>query len=249
MKTILNAKGTLMNRSNITRLLALAAFAAVVGVSQTGQATVVGSKHDLSTATGDSTQPCAFCHTPHGANANVNAPLWNRFVNPATVFQLYTSPTMNSTFLDGAGSVGGVSAVCLGCHDGTQATAVVSGVIGSTKHDLVNAPGPGGTPDTTSQPNCSRCHPDMYGGPAVNWMGTDLRNDHPIRISYPTAAQDPDFVPIATVQASTGVQLYGTLQDTVECASCHNPHGGIAGTPFLRRDNIASGLCLECHVK
>ena len=249
MKTRINQEGTLMNTSKTVRLIALLAFGAVLSVTQMAHATVVGSKHDLSTTGGDpgSTQPCAFCHTPHGANASVSAPLWNRFVDLGMTYQMYSSSTMNSTPSAG-GVAGGISAVCLGCHDGVVSTAVVAGNMGSDKHDLVNAPGPGGVPDTTSMPNCNRCHPDIYsGGAPVSWMGTDLRNDHPIRIDYPTPAQDPGFQPVATVKLSTGVRLYGA-SNSIECATCHDPHG-TTNTSFLRMDNTASALCLTCHIK
>ncbi|MBI2837907.1 MAG: hypothetical protein HYX75_06320 [Acidobacteria bacterium] len=199
--------------------------------------TVVGSKHDLSTQW--TPEPCAFCHTPHFANTSIDAPLWNRTIGNVT-FTPYQSSTMDTT----CPSVpSGVSMACLGCHDGVLAD--------NDKHDLVNAPGPGGMPDTTSWPNCYNCHPDIYGDPEVTWLGTDLRDDHPISMTYPTPAQDPAFnIPpdLDKGWATTSSAEVKLFAGKVECASCHNVHDP-AVQPFLRKSNAASALCLTCHIK
>lgn len=204
-----------------------------------------GSRHDLSSPSPpESNRVCVFCHTPHHANRVLGAPLWNRFVDRSKVFSPYSSPTLNTLPGDPNDSL--ESILCLGCHDGTLGTAVVGSFSGSDKHDLVNAPGPGGVPDTTSYPNCERCHTEIYYGRPAKWVGTDLSNDHPISMAYPTAVQDPAFVlPPDAANGWPDVPLFGAK---VECATCHNPHDpGLV--PFLRRDNLGSQLCLRCHVK
>lgn len=205
---------------------------------------VVGSQHDLSSTDVDpySGQVCVFCHTPH--NANVAAgPLWNRFVDQSKVFQLYGSATMKTTPAQPAGTN---SMLCLGCHDGTLGRAVVGMYSGSDKHDLVNAPGPGGIPDMTSYPNCQRCHPDIYGGDPVNWIGTNLSDDHPINMIYPTAAQNPQFnLPPDLAGGWRNLPLYA---GRVQCATCHDPHDPSRGS-FLRISNAGSALCITCHLK
>lgn len=208
------------------------------------QAGVVGSKHDLSDASVDpySNQVCAFCHTPHSANVAAG-PLWNRFVDQSKTFQLYSSATMDTAPAQPANTN---SMLCLGCHDGTLGSAVVGAYTGSDKHDLVNAPGPGGIPDRSSYPNCERCHPDIYGKPPVQWIGLDLRDDHPINMTYPTAAQDAMFnLPPDLSRGWTNVKLFGGM---VQCASCHNPHDPTYGA-FLRVSNVGSALCVTCHKK
>ena len=155
-------------------------------VSVQGQ-TVIGSKHDLSNPSSPpSDRVCVFCHTPHGANLDVagSGPLWNRFVDLNQVFTLYGSSTMNTVPGQPTGTV---SMICLGCHDGTSATTVVNSITGNTKHDLINAPGSGGTPDMTSDPNCRRCHGEMFGDPPMFHPGenSDLTNDHPRRHDLP----------------------------------------------------------------
>ncbi len=225
-------------------LLALGLFG--LFASTTGPAhgqTVVGTKHDLSSSWGYSDQVCAFCHTPHSANPDVVAPLWNRFVDLSQAFTTYQSPTMNT--VPGQPTLT-ISGVCLGCHDGTIGWVVVNGNTGSTAHDLINAPGPGGIPDTTSWPNCRNCHGEMYGDPPAAWQGTDLSNDHPITMDYPTAAEDPNFrVPPDLTDGWSDVKL---IAGRVECPTCHDVHDPTI-TPFLVKSNVASALCLTCHVK
>jgi len=227
--------------AGLRALALLGLLAGTTGLAH-GQ-TVVGSRHDLSSNHGYSDQVCVFCHTPHFANTDVVAPLWNRFVDLSQVFTTYQSPTMDTVTEQPTFTISGV---CLGCHDGTIGTAVVNGVTGSTKHDLVNAPGPGGIPDTTSWPNCRNCHGQMYGDPVADWQGTDLSNDHPITMTYPTAAQDPGFrIPPDLVNGWSDVKLFS---GKIECPTCHDPHDPTF-VPFLVKSNVASLLCLTCHIK
>jgi predicted CXXCH cytochrome family protein len=210
--------------------------------------TVIGSRHDLSTGT--TPQVCEFCHTPHYANTNlgiVGSPLWNR-AETTQVFTLYGSPTMNTTVQQPRLA----SRLCLSCHDGVNASTMVNGWAVSTKHDLVKPPG-GGVPDMTSYPNCGQCHGDIYEGRRRTLvLGTDLRNDHPISMPYPTVAQDPDFnAPPNPLNGWGGlsqndVKLYA---GGVECGSCHNVHNPGPEGHFLRKSNEGSLLCLTCHNK
>ena len=163
---------------------------------------------------------CVSRHTPPGGQPS--APLWNRSFSVAS-YQMYDaahSSTINMT-VDPQPS--GVSLACLSCHDGTVGLDVI-----------VNTPN------------------NYTGGPAVGTrmpanllanLSTDLRNDHPISITYdPTA--DPQFRSASSVHAA-GLQLYG---GKVQCGSCHNPHTA-ANRPFLRISNAGSSLCLTCHIK
>jgi predicted CXXCH cytochrome family protein len=222
----------------------LIAIAVVFVVSmQLYGGTVIGSRHDLSTS--GTPQVCEFCHTPHRANTNIQSPLWNR-AETTQVFNLYGSPTMNVA----VGQPLAASRLCLSCHDGVNASTVVHGNPVSTKHDLVKPPG-SDPPDTTSQPNCERCHSDLYGRRRTLVLGTDLSNDHPISMPYPTTAQDPAFKVPTDLQKGWGglsqndVKLYGGW---VECGSCHNVHDNDQA-PFLRKSNASSALCTTCHAK
>lgn len=213
---------------------------------------VTGSRHDLSTSWEPySDQVCVFCHTPHTANTTVpNAPLWNRFVDTSKVFSLYGSDTTDTSPSQPAMSI---SMLCLGCHDGTLAYVSVRGIVGSDKHDLINAPGPGGIPDMTSYPNCNNCHTWLGGGSSGSLdprtmigLNLDLSDDHPVNMRYPTAAEDPFFnIPPDVGAGWPNVKLFA---GTVQCATCHNPHDP-TNRPFLRKSNASSDLCTTCHIK
>ncbi len=203
-------------------------------------ASIVGTRHDLSTAI--TPEPCVFCHIPHRSDP-ATAPLWNRSLGAVT-FQVYTSPTMNTTC---SNPPTGISLACMSCHDGINAPYYYGSYTLSDKHDLLNDPN-GGRPDTSSYPNCERCHPEFYSGQPVQWFKTgttaDLTREHPVSMPYPTAAIDPDFyTPPDTQKGWPDVKLYA---GRVECASCHDPHDP-AISPFLRK--AKNTLCSTCHTK
>lgn len=203
---------------------------------------VVGTMHDLS-ATGfntvtNATEVCVFCHTPHNsasAAAQI-VPLWNHTSTAATYTMYNTTNDPNSTI---TGTVDnqptGSSLACLSCHDGTVAVgSLVNTPSGTTISYAGGAVG--------SQVNTSTGL--LVGTHAV---GTDLSNDHPISITYDEALDTG----LRAKAALVGVELFN---GKVQCASCHDVHnwadaanGG--GAPFLRVDNLNSGLCLKCHIK
>lgn len=131
---------------------------------------------------------------------------------------------------------------------------------------------------------CMSCHNPTAGsgnpGDATDFsiflIGTDLRNDHPVGVNFPTTnGPGTDWkTPTGAVarggsttlffdEDSDGrmdkgdIRLYGNGTDSrVECASCHDPHGvpsaGAGSTfnpTFLRKTNAASVVCLTCHTK
>ena len=168
---------------------------------------VVGSKHDLTTATGAAQattavtdEVCVFCHTPHGSAVNAPVPLWNKVLNTNQArFDRYSTlatPTFDSNEVD----VGSVSLACLSCHDGTQAMDVIINRPGGS--DLVDNYNPAGT-------DLDAAVGVMTGSP-VPMLGEDLTNDHPISMQYagggalptdtdgalsPGPFGDPDFNP------------------------------------------------------
>lgn len=229
---------------NLPRWWATLCLALVLAsTSAQAQGTIVGSPHDLSTATTD--RVCAFCHTPHLANTDAQGPLWNRVYDVTKSFTFYSSPTMDAA---PPTAVNGESMNCLGCHDGSLATVSLNGNPVSDKHDLVNAPGSGGVPDTSSMPSCGGCHFLILGGNPLMEIGTDLSDDHPVSIAYPTLG-DPDFNtppdPSSGWAATDGLKLF---EGRIECPTCHNVHDPTLA-PFLRVDVDASNMCRTCHVK
>ena len=229
---------------------------------------------------------CVYCHTPHGANGGISLPLWNRTVK-ATTYTTYAELRTNS-LTQAVVQPGAASLACLSCHDGQVAVDSIINMPGpghvnpaqasvqstSFLNTWINPRGPrtlehmGLEPMT--QEGCLSCHSRGAGAPgqgaadfSVFAIGTDLRNDHPVGVSYPLnidfrtpTARRPGMVWFDTDgdgrPDSSEIRLYDTATGAmVECASCHDPHGvplGGAGSPFipsfLRVRNSISGLCL-----
>jgi predicted CXXCH cytochrome family protein len=234
--------------------LAVLAVASISSAQNT--AVIAGGPHDLSNGsavrnsnTTINGQTCVFCHTPHGGANSI--PLWNRTSPSGATYQLYTSSTTDAT-TTGAQIAGSVSGTCMSCHDGTMAMDVLINVNGLPFTTAVTF-----TRQATAKSTYTGTGGDMMSG-GLPFLGTDLRNDHPVSIIYETArASAPsEFVTQVisgakiTVGASNPVPLYGSSSATatIECASCHNPHNNSLGS-FLRKANTGSAICLSCHIK
>lgn len=232
---------------------ALTILSLAPGVAAQG---IRGSKHDLSGMDPSWFGPvrdevCIFCHTPHRASQDPRlkgAPLWNRFATNS-VFTPYRSSTMSTQC---PAAPGPMSLVCLSCHDG--ATDAGGGDQGASKHSLVTSSSGGALP---VEQNCEACHQGGTGS-AKLWVssagvGTDLTNDHPISMTFPSSDQNPAIKePPAPggwpeLPGATGSDLR-LFNGRLECPTCHNVHSP-AIKPFLRRANDASSLCLTCHIK
>lgn len=243
---------------------------------------------------------CVYCHTPHGANNAIAAPLWNRTIK-ATNYQTYDE--LGTTTLTQAvtSTPGPNSLTCLSCHDGqtaidsiinmpgsgmgliSQQTTQNNGFLnswppsggGATQHLGLNSTGrslgnTSASPGTTVQGDgqgsqgCLACHADPFysvtsgSGPDFRMflIGTDLRNDHPIGVTFPVVnGSGTDWnTPVNSSAQGTPPSMYfanGSLDTPaivdgngrmdkeeirlydgkVECASCHDPHGVPSGGP------------------
>lgn len=201
----------------------------------------------------DYAEVCVYCHTPHGANTNVGAPLWNRAI-PSTTYTVYSSNSLTQTI----SQPGAASLVCLSCHDGQQAVDAIMNMPGSGRYQatpdstFLNAWNNSRGPDATVHMGlklggCVDCHSpgSMVGAGAPDFrmaaIGTDLRDDHPVGVRFPAtngagtdwktpttnAAGTKFFDDVADGRMEKGeIRLYGTgASATVECGSCHDPHG------------------------
>lgn len=217
------------------RLMAAIGACAALAMASAGHAqtndNVTNSKHNMSTRSGLTNygEVCVYCHTPHGGQNSTNAPLWNRNFGPASgSYQMYDAAWSSTINMTVASSPQGVSLACLSCHDGTIGLDVI-----------VNRP----NADTALAPSGS-VMPGNAGQFFAN-LGTDLRNDHPISVTY-SVASDPAFnAPDAGNRINGELPLYS---GRVECGTCHNPHN-TTYTPFLRKANSSSSLCRTCHIK
>ncbi len=146
---------------------------------------------------------CVYCHTPHGANSQIAAPLWNRTIS-TTEFTIYDKAR---TLDRPISQPGPNSLTCLSCHDGVTAIDSVinmpgSGLYNQAQESSVNmafldtwtGKGPKGLhfslgPEVTSG-KCTFCHnPNGITATTPDYtvfaIGQDLRDDHPIGILYP----------------------------------------------------------------
>ena len=248
-----------MRRVSVMAGMALLLFA-TSSMAQTTNAHIAGGPHDLSAGSALRTtnttidgQTCIFCHVPHGGSTAV--PLWNRSNPTGSSYSVYTSSTAKVTAPTGSTIAAGISGACLSCHDGTIAVDVLTNVNGvafaggATFTKVAIASGTGAKATYTGN--------DMTGG--LPFLGTDLRNDHPVAVSYNTAKTADSSHYAATTTGSSGAVTVGTAAlplygatSTVECASCHDAHdnskNGTNGG-FLRTSNTGSAMCLTCHVK
>lgn len=236
---------------------------------------VSNSKHNLSIsgpgpvlATSES-QVCVFCHTPHAATLSPGAPLWNRELSTQT-YTTYTSASLDAETIAGQlDQPAGSSKLCLSCHDGSLAIGTVN-FAGGEQNVTIDMVGlaPGG---------------EMPAGAGLDTgytrnLGIDLRNDHPISLTYDTTLasadgelRDPALT--ADIEArAPGTRPLFPLESTgpageqqVQCVSCHDPHipDPVSGAPqkFLRVnrfqeaapgatfDSATDILCLGCHDK
>jgi predicted CXXCH cytochrome family protein len=221
---------------------------------------IAGGPHDLTGGsalrnanTSIAGQTCVFCHTPHGG-ANL-IPLWNRSNPTGATYQLYTSSTTDAT-TTGAAIAASVSGACMSCHDGTLAMDVLLNVNGLPFTPAVAFTRQTATAKATYSNSGGGTSNLMSGG--LPFIGTDLRNDHPVTIVYETAraASVSEYVqqvasgPKITVGTSNPLPLFGSSAGTatIECASCHNAHNNSLGN-FLRKSNAGSAICTSCHIK
>ena len=204
---------------------------------------------------------CVYCHHPHNARpATANgtqmeySPLWDRNMSTGN-FTGYNNGIMMGTSTSdqqhmlnaanhGGTALGGVSLLCMSCHDGVVA---------------MNAYSQGGIGSATNSGDLTK------GGPitgtaaftASAGVASNMNNHHPMGFSYSAVqAVDSEIASVdVTMVPTTGVTigelLYGT-DNTMECVTCHDVHNTLNQTGaerFLWRSNNESNFCLTCHLK
>lgn len=227
----------------------LVAATLLVGLAVSAQAaTIVGTKHDLSSAitsansvhSTDQNQTCVFCHAPH--NATTNKLLWSRNDSSLGVMSIYTSyntAAMRTALTQNTLGSGSTSLLCLSCHSLGTAADVINNTANSK----------GGTPAA-------------YTGttfPSLTGNMNNLTNDHPVGINYDAAQTVATATSLVGSTAGASGQYVGDVKvrlfksavsgtSTMECASCHTVHDN-TNTKFLAISNNQSALCTACHVK
>lgn len=226
---------------------------------------------------------CVYCHTPHASNGNIAAPIWNRSI-PNTTYTLYSSNTMTQTISQpGAASLvclschdgqQAVDAVMNMPGAGRYSASPNNGFLSTWSNPSGLGPF---VHAGLKQSECLACHSSdagVVGSGAADFtvaaLGTNLRDEHPVGVTFPsTSGSGTDWnTPNATSAGNKffddngnnrmdkgEVRLYvGANGPTVECGSCHDPHGVVTSgltfnATFLRKTSAGSVICLTCHVK
>jgi predicted CXXCH cytochrome family protein len=213
------------------RLLTLAAIG-LAAISLQGAAPnlpktgLAGSTHDVG-GTG-----CKSCHAPHNGSLANGGPqntgliiLWSRsFPAASSTFGVYDSATMQnkstelgSSSLTTSADVRMYSLLCLSCHDGVTSTFSPS----MQGKNMVGS---------------------KAGSSATSFDSMGLTNDHPVNMNYdPT--KNTSLQAVASVAAA--LPLFGS-SNTVQCATCHDPHNNV-NTNYLRQPNNTAH-CNTCHL-
>lgn len=233
----------------ISKLASGLALAAISG-SAFAASGIAGTVHNLGSTnftggnyTDATTEICVFCHTPHAANQTSagTAPLWNRQYSSAS-YSRYSA--MGTTTFDAAeAAIGSVSIACLSCHDGTQAMDAMinspgagTGWTGDATVSSIAAggmSGHGGWNETNIMSTFGLGSNDNGNAADMIFLGTDLRNDHPISMQYggggisnasPAAATtDLSYAPAGTgggaVPATQSIGGTGQVQNRLLAAS------------------------------
>jgi hypothetical protein len=259
-----------VSRGLLSAVLAAMLLAASPPVPAARISDVSSTKHNLSASgpgpvkADSESQICVFCHTPHAAENEPGAPLWNRDLAalPLT-YTPYTSNTIDAS--DITATPGGSSKLCLSCHDGTLAIGAVN---------VAN-----GQADVTIAMQGTEVDGTMPGGPSgelsgfTRRLGVDLDNDHPISFTYDATLatadgelRNPDLVSHIATRVPGVSPAVPLENDKLECTSCHDPHirDDTLGysIKFLRLNRFqilapsGSGfseandqVCLACHDK
>jgi len=231
---------------------------------------IVGTSHDLSTAGGNTgaafytddaygdnkDRICVYCHTPHSSLLSVDAdasfdylPLWNH--KTTTLVGAYTMYTNGSYVpglidhqfngIDSLGQPGGVSLLCLSCHDGSVGVNEYGFYSASSKNALAAK---------------------AMTGRALIGSGGELSNHHPIGFNYDDVAavdQEIRFSTVAIPTGGVGGVLAGgpefisdllAVGGNMECVTCHDVHNTKnGGSKFTWVDDTNSRFCFVCHVK
>jgi predicted CXXCH cytochrome family protein len=236
------------------KVLSVVLFSATATATATAaEAGFAGSAHDLSTLPWSGGEACLPCHVTRDAS-EAGAPLWNHELSDALVIP-YESPagTLDATvdmtrdmtvdmttdmtpdmtfymtfYMTTGGPDGGITAACLGCHDGTVALDAFGGSSGGLSGSAV------------------RIAPEKRIGP-------DLSRDHPVGFVYDSSLAATDGGLRDPANAPSG--LGGTIAEDLlvdgrmECSSCHDVHNRSGQPSLLVKSNARSALCLTCHDK
>lgn len=197
-----NASGNKHNLSAIARQFGTKTYVENVNTYRATNDTVDNSRGQ---------QICVFCHTPHSANVDGQAPLWNRAFSTEN-FQRYSSSTLqirsitDALYADGA-QPSGSSKLCLSCHDGVSRLGKLY-----TGAEIVMVGGG-----------------DVISGIASFKPDTNKMKSghHPVSFKYTAAiASTISTGKSGTTYTMSSMPSFVKLdkQGMMQCTTCHDPH-------------------------
>jgi len=179
---------------------------------------LAGSTHDIGKV------GCKGCHAPHNGNGSTTVNtgqllLWSQSFTTASAFGVYDTPTVVNKAAELAGTTvaGDVRMYSLLCLSCHDGISAV----------VVNAVNKVGSKAS-------------FGGGAPESFG--LTNDHPVNLTYPASGAGLDTL----VNVGAKLPLYGTAGNSLQCATCHDPHSD-ENTNYLRQANNTTH-CTTCHL-
>ena len=229
----------------------------IIGTYHDLSSTGIGASYGATgpSVLGSKDRICVYCHAPHNAlKTNVAGnpdylPLWNHTLSTQATYQVYTHGTattgdpndiaLNGIAFQGASygnlQPGGVSRLCLSCHDGSVAV----NTYGANQQSTTEKPA-GGSYTIAAR--------------AQIGAGGDLSNHHPIGFLYDgVQSVDSQIAPSSTVMNNNGLRIKDVLfSGNMECATCHDVHNSKndrGAEKFLWKSDAHSALCLTCHLK
>jgi len=205
---------------------------------------------------------CVYCHTPHGANQTIAAPLWNRTIKVQN-YQTYDELGTTSLTQAVTSTPGPASLTCLSCHDGQTAIDSIINMPGSglgnnsqasaqSASFLDSWPGDGGGTSLHAGLNSQ----DSVGGGFKSGNGQGSGTPASSYSVFVPAGSPAPVIPGATVVfqfnigGPTGSDVYNVLiaaVDGVGCLACHsdvgqNVTGGAGQIADFRLFNIGTDL-------
>ncbi len=247
----------------LKKLALVIAFSGLMaGMAHAGMAArtgVVGSMHDMNSAGSGafSNDPynrvCAYCHTPHNAQAPgiVPAPLWNHGPQTGAVDPYAWASPANASIVI-ADPLAGPSRLCMSCHDGVSAVDSHGSIVGGATMSGSKKIG-----DLTLMHPIGFSYDDARTARGDNALAavTDRFIDEVTSSTlFDTFDHTNGNLGATWVTKTIGSGLYGNM---VTCASCHDVHNSTNAVPnvagsynyFLHAKEEGSAICLSCHKK
>jgi len=230
MELLVNINTKLKNNVVIIGMILFYSFINGQGIKQ--------SHHDFKSVSWNGSDYCKPCHTPIKKTVAVSkAPLWNHKLKH-TVFEMYTSLTLDGYTEQPSGS----TAMCLSCHDGTLA---IENQQGNTNEVLFEN-------SNKNFHNLKNHHPVSLDYNSSMAVKDSKLHDPSTAPSGLGGTIEQDLLKDGRVECISCHDVH-ISRNTEGCIGCHKLNGTIIGPATkslsLWKSNDGSSLCFTCHKK